>query len=124
MRPTPVCCDRCGKPVGAGVAFSWIEREMGVASFAWVDCGCGRGSVESAIRRRAASISPQWERAVRAAIERNREPRKRGAAVRVSAKYLALQATCPCPDCRADTKKRQDATACERLPAEAREATP
>lgn len=50
--------------------FVWREREYGSASFAWADCGCGRGTPERAIRRRASRVSPEWTRAVAAQIRR------------------------------------------------------
>lgn len=84
MRPTPGTCDRCGKPVGGFGTFCWRELEMGTVSFAWADCGCGRGSVDAAIVHRAARVSPQLERAAKAAIARHKAERQRRAAARTS----------------------------------------
>ena len=99
MSPAPGHCDRCGKPVGGMGTFAWIEREMGNVSFAWADCGCGRGTVEAAICRRAARTSPQLERAARAATVRYRKESRRRADVRRSPAYQAAIARCTCPDC-------------------------
>lgn len=108
MRPAPGSCDRCGKRVGGVGTFSWCEREMGTVSFAWADCGCGRGTAEAAIRRRAARTSKQLERSARAAIARHRQEAKRRAEVRTSPAYLAAIESCSCPDCR---DRRKEATA-------------
>lgn len=100
MRPAPGVCDRCGMPVGAFGTYSWCERQMGTVSFAWADCGCGQGTTEEAIRRRAARISPQLERAARAAITRYRKESKQRAAIRMSPAYQKAIGSCSCPDCR------------------------
>jgi hypothetical protein len=71
MRPAPGCCDRCGKPVGGFGSYIWREREVGAVSFAWADCGCERGTVDAAIRRRAARVSPHWARAVASQLRRH-----------------------------------------------------
>lgn len=105
MRPAPGCCDRCGKPVGGFGTFYWCERQMGTVSFAWADCGCERGTVEAAIRRRAARTSPQLERAARSAITRHRQETKRRAEVRKSAAYIVAIESCSCPDCRDHRKE-------------------
>lgn len=108
MRPAPGCCDRCGKPVGGFGTFSWRERQMGAVSFAWADCGCERGTVDAAIRRRAARTSSQLERTARAAIARHRQEARRRAKVRTSTAYLAAIESCSCPDCR---DRRREANA-------------
>ena len=100
MKPAPGTCDRCGKPVGGFGTFSWRWREMGTVSFAWADCGCGRGTTDAAIRRRAARTSTQLVRAARAAIARDKIKRRQRAEVRKLPSYIAGVEACSCHDCR------------------------
>lgn len=63
MRPPAIECDRCGGSLNATPS-PWREGEFGAVSFAWTDCGCGKGTTAQAILTRAERTSEQWATAV------------------------------------------------------------